>query len=187
MKGGRWKPIHSNKAPKPVDASSRLGQELYRSHPWYQNLDQRHVPPIEKRKRLAATWFHSLSWHTRILFESGFFGSNNRWQEGILHNVEMTFLEQIFDSFGNFTKRPKNLLLPCNNLGCKTRNLRIWLTDKICSWNLLMRHVAESLNRFWTWSEGVGMILKMSITFGLKTFNKEGKQDIWVLSIQFTS
>ena len=78
--GGKWKPIHSNNAPKPMDASSRLDQKLYRSHMRYQNLNHRQFPPIEKesglRLRLIAAWIG-----TTEFWISRFLGSNNKWQE----------------------------------------------------------------------------------------------------------
>ena len=79
-RGGKWKPIHSNNAPKPMDASSRLDQKLYRSHMRYQNPNHRQFPPIEKesglRLRLIAAWIG-----TTEFWISRFLGSNNKWQE----------------------------------------------------------------------------------------------------------
>ena len=149
-RGGRWKPIHSNKAPKPVDASSRLGQELYRSHPWYQNLDQRHVPPIEKRKRLAATWFHSLSWHTRILFESGFFGSNNRWQE--IYLIFHTFLpfSSIPAPFFPMPSIPRWVKLLSPGAFALPRGRRPWARP----WRSIAARRWRRARSCWRWSPG---------------------------------
>ena len=71
--GGKWKPIHSNYASKPMESSGRLEQTLYRSHARYQNLNHRQFPPIEKRKaacgylvECSSNWSHLSSVNSEV-------------------------------------------------------------------------------------------------------------------------
>ena len=80
---------------------------------------------------------------------------------------------------GLFTKRPKNLFFTLGTvLDVKLKN-RLDLIDRqnLCIGNIndpCRRTIKHVLMEF----EGTWMILTMPITFGLKTFNREGKQDI---------
>ena len=58
--GGKWKPIHSNNASKPMDASSRFGSEVVQKPYEIPESQSPTISPIEKesglRLRLIAAW-----------------------------------------------------------------------------------------------------------------------------------
>ena len=93
--------------------------------------------------------------------------------------MEITFLERIFDSFGVIHKTTEKPFFTLGTvLDVKLKN-RLDLIDRqnLCIGNIndpCRRTIKHVLIEF----EGTWMILTMPITFGLKTFNREGKQDI---------
>ena len=91
----RWTPV------------SRLERSMYRNQMRYQNLKPRFFPRYEKgcgQQLLEFESNTSINETSMSRWVHKFLGSKGRWQEGILHNVEITFLEPYFDSFGTHHK-----------------------------------------------------------------------------------